>query len=221
MRYWFKLKYAVFAEYIAVPQHILYRIPEGVDYNQAAMVDPAAVAFHAVGLTPVALNDTAIVVGAGMIGLFVIQALRIAGCGCIITLDLQEDRLALAKKLGADVVLNPKVTNFADHILELSKNRGADLAFEVVGIDSAIQTAINGLRKGGTLTLVGNLKPNVQIPLQEVVTRQLRLQGSCAIAGEYQAVLDMIERGAIQMDEILSATAPLSEDALWFNILYQ
>ena len=80
-----------------VPQHILYKLPDGVTFTQAAMVEPVAVAAHAVELTPILLNDTAVVVGSGMIGLFVIQVLRAKGCGTIIAIDLEDEKLNLAK----------------------------------------------------------------------------------------------------------------------------
>lgn len=213
-------RHGAFAEYVAVPQHILYKLPDKVTFNQAAMVEPVAVAFHAVELTPIELNDTAVVVGAGMIGLFIIQALKLKGCGKVIAIDIEQDRLDLAKELGADVILQANQPDIPAHVKTLSNGRGADIAFEAVGIETTIHTAINCGRRGATVTLVGNLSPNINLPLQAVVTQQLRLQGSCAIAGEYPAVLDMIENGRINVDKILSATAPLSEGAEWFKRIY-
>jgi L-iditol 2-dehydrogenase len=213
-------RHGAFAEYVNIPQHILYKIPDNVTFTQASMVEPVAVAAHAVELTPVLWNDTAVVVGSGMIGLFVIQVLRAKGCGTIIAVDLEEERLTLARELGADVVLNPKKDDIRKEVEALTGGRGADIAFEVVGISATVKTAIESVRKGGTVTLVGNLTPTVEIPLQAVVTQQLRLQGSCAICGEYPAVLDMIARKAINVEAILSAEAPLSKGAEWFQRLY-
>jgi len=214
-------RHGALADYVAVPQHILYKIPPGVSFDQAAMVEPAAVALHAVELTPISFNDTAVVVGAGMIGLFLIQALRAAGCGRVIAVDIDPDRLGLALQLGADDAFSPGQLEDGAVIRSKSEGRGADLAFEVVGRTESIATAIAALRRGGTLTLVGNLSSRIELPLQSVVTGQLRLQGSCAICGEYPAVLDMIERGTLNADAILSATAPLSDGASWFKRLYQ
>jgi len=213
-------RHGAFAEYVNIPQHILYRIPDEVSFTQAAMVEPVAVAAHAVELTPLSWNDTAVVVGSGMIGLFVIQVLRARGCGKIIAIDLEDEKLQLAKELGADHVLNPGKHEVKKEVLSLTENRGADVAFEVVGISDTLQTAISCVRKGATVTLVGNLSPTAEIPLQAVVTRQIRLQGSCAICGEYPAVLDMIARKEVNVEAILSAEAPLSEGADWFRSLY-
>ncbi len=213
-------RHGTFAELAAIPQYILYRIPEKVTFDQAAMVEPAAVALHAVELTPISMDDTAVVVGAGMVGLFVIQALKAKGCGQVIAVDIDSDRLDLAKKLGATFAFHPDELDNGTVIKKLAAGRGADIGFEVVGMTQTIQTAIQTLRRGATLTLVGNLNPAIELPLQAVVTQQLRLQGSCAICGEYPAVLNMIENGSINVDAILSATAPLSEGAAWFKRLY-
>lgn len=214
-------RHGAFAEYVNIPQHILHRIPEGVSFTQAAMVEPIGVAAHAVGLTPVSRNDTALVVGAGMIGLFLVQVLRSSGCGKILAVDLEDERLALARQLGADHTLNPSKDKVYEEVLALTENRGADVAFEAVGIQDTVQSAIECSRKGATVTLVGNISPSVEIPLQSVVTRQIRLQGSCAICGEFPAVLEMIARGTINTEAILSAEVPLSEGAAWFNRLYK
>lgn len=214
-------KHGAFAEYVTVPQHILYRIPEGVSFIQAALVEPAAVSLHAINLSPVTPDDTVLVVGAGMVGMFVIQLLRIKGCKHIIAVDLEASRLELAKKLGADFAFVPGDLELEKTVLALTNNRGADCAFEVVGIAASVQLGISLLRKGGTITLLGNLSPEVPIPMQAVVTKQLRLQGSCAINGEYPEILELISRGALDMEAILSAEAPLSEGAQWFDRLYK
>jgi len=213
-------RHGAFADYVNVPQHILYRIPDEVTFTQASMVEPVAVAAHAVGLTPLGWNDTAVVVGCGMIGLFVVQVLRTRGCGRIIAIDLEDDKLALARKLGADVGFNPKKDSIRKETAALTGGRGADVAFEVVGISDSVKTAIDSVRRGATVTLVGNLSPTAEIPLQALVTQQIRLQGSCAICGEYPAVLDMIARKEVKVEAILSAEAPLSEGAKWFQRLY-
>ena len=208
-----------FAEHVAVPGHILYKIPDGVSFTQAALVEPAAVALHAVTLTPVAIKDTAVIVGAGMIGLFLIQSLRIAGCGKIIAIDIDEEKLGLASELGADYVYTAD-DGVSEKIVEFSDGRGADIAFDAVGTGDSLHTAINCVRRGATVTIIGNLSKNVEIPLQKIVTEQLHLQGSCAICGEYPDVLDMINQGKINVNAVLSKEAPLSEGVEWFQKLY-
>jgi L-iditol 2-dehydrogenase len=150
----------------------------------------------------------------------VIQALRVAGCGQIIAVDLDQNRLDLAVELGADVGLQSDVTDVVSEVASRTGNRGADISFEVVGVAPTVELAVHCLRKGGSLTLVGNLSPEVELPLQAVVTRELTLNGSCALNGEYPACFDMINRGTINVDRLISAVAPLSEGAQWFERLY-
>lgn len=214
-------KNGAFAEWVTVPQHILYAIPENVSFTEAALVEPAAVALHAIYLGSLQKEDVAIVIGAGMVGMFVIQLLKIKGCQCIIAVDTDKDRLTTAKASGADHIFTPSDPELINALRALTQGRGADIAFEVVGISATIQKSIELLRKGGRLVLVGNLSPAVELPLQQVVTRQLRLQGSCAINGEYPEVLQLIAEGKLNVKSILSAEAPLAEGAEWFDRLYK
>lgn len=213
-------KNGAFAEYVTIPHHILYAIPENVSYTEAALTEPAAVALHAIYLAGLHENNTVLVIGAGMVGMFVIQLLKIKGCRNIIAVDTEPAKLNLAKQSGADHVFTPDDPALIDTINALTGNRGADIAIEVVGIGATINKAIELVRKGGTLVLVGNLSPNVELPLQKIVTRQLKLQGSCAINGEYPEILQLIAEGKLNVRSILSAEAPLAQGAEWFHRLY-
>jgi L-iditol 2-dehydrogenase len=214
-------QHGAFAEYVAVPQLILYRVPDALAFEHAALVEPFAIAFHAVRRTPVTLNDTAVIVGSGMIGLALMQALRLAGCGRIIAVDVIAGKLALATQLGATDTVNPSTADAVSEIQRLTNGFGADLAFEAVGLTTTVDLAVRSVRKGGAVTLVGNVAPKIELPLQAVVTRELTLYGSCASTGEYPACLDMMVRGAIQVAPLLSAVAPLSEGPVWFDRLYR
>jgi len=210
-----------FAEFVTVPQHIIYPLPEKISFAQSAMVEPCSVAYHAVERTPPSLNDTAVVVGAGIIGLLVVQILRAAKWRQIIALDIEPDKLELACKLGADIGLKPDRDDVISRIKKMTENRGADAAFDAVGIDTSFKTAIGTLRKGGALTLIGNLSSNVNLPLQTVVTGEFTINGSCASRGEYPACLDMIAAGTVRVDSLITAVAPLAEGDRWFRRLYQ
>ena len=213
-------RHGAFAEFVVVPERILYRLPDKLSFEQAAMVEAVSVAVHAVKRTPLARGDKVVVVGAGMIGLLVIQALRAAGCESVIAIDLDESRLKMAEKLGATTCLRANDPELRSRVLSFTEGRGADAAFEVVGISETVKTAIDLVRKGGSITLVGNLKPQVELPLQWVVTRELTLIGTCASAGEYPECLELIASGKINVTEFISATPPLEEGAAWFEKLY-
>ncbi|MEQ8676654.1 MAG: galactitol-1-phosphate 5-dehydrogenase [Aggregatilineales bacterium] len=213
-------QHGAFAEYLAVPSRILYRIPENLSFVQAAFVEPVTIAVHAVERTPIAMNDTAVVVGTGLIGLLLIQVLKQSGCGRIIGVDVDDSRLALARDFGADVTLNSKTDDVVNRIMSETDGRGADIAFEVVGITPTVQIAVNSLRKGGSLTLVGNISAFAELPIQNVVTRELSLYGSCSSQGEYPVSLAMLAQGKIQVDSLITEVAPLSDGAVWFDRLY-
>ncbi len=214
-------KDGAFAEFIAVPKHLLYGLPENVSFEDASLIEPLSIALHALNGTSIKINDTAVVVGAGMIGLIVIKLLKITGCEKIIVVDIDKLKLDLALSMGATDVLNPDEVVTNKEILNLTNNRGADVSFEVVGIPQTIKTAMECLKKGGLLTLVGNLSPEVQIPLQFLVTNEITVKGSCASAGEYDTCIDMISREVIDLDDLISKSVPLSEGPIWFDKLYK
>jgi len=208
------------AQFVAVPERIVVRLPDGVSFEQAAMVEPVSIAVHAVARVPVQFNDTAVVVGAGMIGLLIIQALKARGCGNVIAVDTRDDRLDLARQLGADKCLSPTQSDVVAEVLRRTSGRGVDVAMEAVGFDATVAMALQVVRKGGCVGLVGNLSPTVPLLLQTVVTRELTLYGSCASRGEYPACLDMIASEVIQVDPLLSGTTSLEEAASWFERLH-
>jgi L-iditol 2-dehydrogenase len=213
-------RHGAFAELVSVPQHILYALPDSVSFEQAAMVEPVSIAFHAVNRTPMKLGESVVVVGSGMIGQLIIQTARIRGCGKLIAIDLEDSKLEMAAKFGADAVINSGRPDLEARILELTGG-GADIAFEVAGTGPAFAVAVASLRKGGILTLIGNVSPKVEMPLAHVVTREVSLLGSCASAGEYPACIDMMARGKINVEALMSACAPLEEGAVWFDRLYR
>jgi 2-desacetyl-2-hydroxyethyl bacteriochlorophyllide A dehydrogenase len=210
-----------FAEYIAIPQHILYKIPENVTFEQAAMVEAVAVALHSINTAGIKTGDKCVVVGVGMIGIFIVKLLKISGASSIVAIDISQKHLEMAEKSGADNILLSNDKKLVEKIMAMTKNRGADISFEAVGKSESVNIAIDVLRKGGKVVLVGNTSPEIDFPLQKVVTRELKILGSCAIRGEYEVVLNLLETGKISVEDQISAVAPLSEGASWFNKLYR
>jgi len=209
-----------FAEFVKVPEHILYAIPGDLSYDHAAFAEPVSIALHGVNRLPMKPGDSAVVIGAGLIGLLIVQALKAKGAGMVIAVDLDEKRLALAKELGADEVLisNDEVPA---RVRELVGNPdGADVALEVVGFGPTIKLAIESVRKGGSISCVGNLKAEVPFPLQAIVTRELNVFGSCASAGEYGEAVEAVASGKIKVEPLISAVASLSDGADWFARLH-
>ncbi len=209
-----------FAEFVVVPDRIVHPLPAKLPFAEAAMVEPLAVAVHAVELSSRPQHATALVVGAGMIGLLVLQALRQAGCARIVVVDIDDARLKLAEQLGATATINAKTADAVAEVHKLTTGAGVDLALEAVGSTATIKTAIESVRKGGTVTLIGNISPTVEIPLQMVVSRQIRLQGSAASSGEYPRCIDLLARGAVDVKPLISVVAPLEEGPEWFERLH-
>ncbi len=209
-------QHGAFAEYLAVPQRILYALPAGMPFEHAAMVEPVSIAIHAVRRVTVVPKDVAVVVGSGMIGLFIIQALRWAGAKRIVAVDLEPSRLSLARELGATDTVQSNAGDVSTELARLTGGRGADLVFEAVGLAPTVQLALQLVRRGGAVVLVGNLAQQIEFPLQSVVTRELTLHGTCASAGEYPLCIDLIARDIIRVAPLISALAPLREGAAWF-----
>jgi L-iditol 2-dehydrogenase len=209
-----------FAEYIAIPERILYPLPEAMSFPEAAMLEAVSVALHAVRVTGDIQGQTALVIGAGMIGLLTMQAARAAGAGRVLIADIDATRLNLARALGVDEALFSNSADLSGEILKRTDGFGADVVLEAVGRNETIHSAIDSVRKGGTVTLIGNITPQVTLPLQKVVSRQIRLQGSAASAGEYPEAIELVASGKIQVKPLISAVAPLEDGPQWFQRLY-
>jgi L-iditol 2-dehydrogenase len=209
-----------FAEYVVIPQRILYRLPDALTFPEAAMLEAVSVALHAVRLSELKGGETALVIGAGMIGLLTLQAARVGGASRVIVADIDATRLKMAKDMGADEVLHLSGAELVAEVMRLTSDKGVDVALEAVGRNETISAAIDCVRKGGTVTLIGNISPEVTLPLQKVVTRQIRLQGTAASAGEYPQAIEWMTSGKIRVEPLITAVAPLTDGPQWFERLY-
>lgn len=209
------------AEYVVMPWWITYKLPDAVSFEEAALVEPAAVSMHAARITPIDVNDVVAVVGAGPIGIFAVQAARVKGAGKVIALDVREERLQVARKLGADITINPSQGDLKAQMQRLVGRPDVDAVLEAVGTPPAVQLGFDLVKRGGHLTLIGNVTPKVEVNLQDLIMRELTIRGSFAIAGEYRAVLDLMAQGRIQAKPLISRSLPLSEGQAAFDILHQ
>lgn len=213
-------RHGAFAEYVVVPQRILYRLPDALSFPEAAMLEAVSVALHAVRVSEMRGGETALVIGAGMIGLLTLQAARAAGAKRVFITDLDATRLKLAKEMGADETLHLSGAELIAEVMRLTAGKGVDIALEAVGRNETISTAIDSVRKGGTVTLIGNISPEITLPLQKVVSRQIRLQGTAASSGEYPQAIELMTAGKIRVKPLITAVAPLDEGPRWFERLH-
>ena len=209
-----------FAEFVAVPERILYRLPDNFPMEQAALLEAVSVALHGVRVTELKGGEHVLVIGAGMIGLLTAQAAREAGCATVLIADIDEDRLAMAREVGIPDTLALTGDALIAEVLRRTDNRGVDVVLEAVGRAETVTAAIDCVRKGGNVTLIGNIQPSVPLPLQRVVTREVRLQGSCSSAGEYNDAIAKLASGAIKVEPLISAVSSLEDASNWFKRLH-
>ena len=210
-----------FAEYVVVPEHVLYRLPDGVTYRQAAMVEPLSIAYHAATRTAVEPGMAVVIVGVGTIGMLTMQVVHSFGAETVIAVDIDDKRLKTALENGATAAVNSNDEDALGQILALTKHgRGADVAIDATGIAQTVNLCLKAVSLNGKVVLIGNLAQTIDFPLQWVVTRQISLFGSCASAGEYAKCLVLIAKGEVDVDVMISKAVPLSEGDKWLNRLY-
>ena len=210
-----------FADYVVVPARVVYRVPDSLPFEEAAMVEAVSVALHAVAVSGFTEGETALVIGAGMIGTLIVQALRVAGASMILAADFDPSRLDEATRSGAHGVVEPSSAADTPAQVRARVSGGVDHVFEAVGTSGPVQDAIAAVRKGGTVTLVGNIAPRVEIPLQAVVSRQIRLQGSAASSGEYPRAIELLASRQIDVRPLISSIQPFSMGPDAFDRLHR
>ena len=214
-------RYGAFAEFVAVPERIMYALPDDVPLEHAALIEAVSVAVHAVSLTPLTARRRR--------GRRRRRDDRPAGDPGAAQRRLRSHPGGRHRRRSARAgqrtwrhahVQRRQAATPVAAILEATGGRGAAAALEVVGTTATIDTAVRSVRKGGAVTLVGNLSPKAEIPLQMVVNRELVLRGSCASNGEYPECIELMARGAIDVRPLISARIPLEDAPQWFERLY-
>ena len=209
-----------FAEYISVPQGLLYPIPEGMSFEEAALVEPLSNAVHFVNdITPVEPGDLAVVLGIGPIGLFSAQLLRLAGAEVLMTgISVDTERFEIAGRLGLEAV-NVDEVDPVELVMERTMGRGADVAFVAVGAPSAVHQAVRLVRKRGHVTVVGIFPGDAALPMTTVVRREITLAGAYdARAENFEESIELIESGRIKAAELATHRFPLEEAERAFDV---
>ena len=203
-----------FAKYIkvSVPERRLYALPDGVDFEEGALVEPLAVCLHAVRMSSLKPVENIVVLGAGCIGLGVIANARHAGAGKIIATEILPRRTAAAKKLGADYVLNPKTEDIKERVLEITGGCGVDIVFDCSGAVPAFQSAPAYLKRGGEIILTGIITKEVPILPMDWSINEWRLQGTmCYYAEEFPMTINFLENKVAPVKEIISSVIKLDD----------
>lgn len=211
--------HGAYAEAVGVPQAQLYRLPDDLSYEHGAWAEPLSVALHAVAITPLDLMDTVVVVGAGPIGLLTAQVARRRGAGRIIVTDRNEHRLAVARELGADLVVNIANADPVAAVQRATDGLGADVTFEAVGITPTVQQALAVTRVGGAITWIGNSAPEVTLNMQQVVTREITIRGTYGFDREFSQAIELLRTRRIDVEPLIERVAPLDEGPQIFGDL--
>ena len=214
-------RHGAFAEYVSVPWWIVFKIPDNMSFIQAAFLEPASIGTHAGNRPPISSDDTVVVIGGGTIGLFVMQAAKLRGAAKVIVVDINEFRLGLAVKLGADKVFNPQKSDLRETILAETEGKGAEVTFEVVGYAKTFRDGISITKTGGHLIAVGNLEPIAEFNLQELVARELTFRGSYASSGEFRDCIELVASGKIDIEPLISDVLPLKDGPSAFERLHK
>lgn len=201
-----------FAERINVPVKCCFPLADGVSDGAGALLEPLAVAYRGICHAGNLEGKTAVIIGAGTIGLLALTCCKLKKCGKVIVSDLSDSRLGVAERMGADVVLNPGKEDFRSRILEETDGRLADVAIEAVGVDATVAQAMAALRFGGSAVWIGNNKPVVDVNMQEIVTRELSVHGSFLYGyEEFKEMAGYLNAGEIQVEPLISCEIRMEE----------
>ncbi len=200
-----------YAQRMVVPAALAVPIPDALTYEHAALVEPFAVALHAVAITPLEPTDHVVIVGAGPIGLLTLLAVRLRGARSVAITDRSPHRLALARSLGADLAVDVSQTDPVVAVRSATGGRGADVVFEAVGITATVAQSLAAVRTAGHVTWIGNSAPIVELPMQDMVTRELTLRGSYTFSGEFEEAIDLLATSHVDISPLIELTAPLED----------
>jgi len=211
-----------FTEYILAKEQ--YLLPyEGISADIASLTEPAAVALSGVGKVPpeeIRGASGILVVGAGAIGLLVILFLKHLGARRVIASDMSASRLALAKRMGADEIVNPGEENFLEKITELTGGDLCDCSFEAVGAAASARSSLEALRFSGRAVWIGNAAKNIEIDMQSVVTREIRIEGNYLYSyQDFAKCLALLSSGEADPSPLITGVLPLSDGAKAFSAL--
>jgi (R,R)-butanediol dehydrogenase/meso-butanediol dehydrogenase/diacetyl reductase len=201
-----------FATAIGIEAARLYPVHPKLTDLEAAMLEPATVAIHALRRTPLRLGDTAIVLGAGPIGLLVLQSALIAGAGCVVVVEPEPNRAKVAASLGATLVVDPAVDDFEARIREVCGSLGADVAFECAGIPTTIDQSVGLVKRGGVVSLVGLATVPAEIAPGAWLAREVRLVASLGyLHEEFQVTMQLVADGRLKLEPLHTETVGLDD----------
>lgn len=206
------------ADYFTLPANRLHTFPDSLDYRAASLIEPLSTPVHAVRLAGDVAGKTAVVLGAGTIGLLLLSVLRARGVGRVVVTDPLPDKRDRATALGADVVVDAMAGDVVAQV-RAALGQSADVVFDCVAIQSSVSQAIAMADKGGTVVIVGVPAAEVTVPLPVIQDHQIRIQGSATyLPQDYTDSMALLVSGAVNPDDFITATRPLEQVAEAFEL---
>ncbi|MQQ07796.1 zinc-binding dehydrogenase [Epibacterium sp. SM1979] len=191
-----------FASHSVIPARMVHKMPDGLSMEQGALVEPAAVALHAVRLSSIKAGDKAAVFGAGPIGLLVVEALRVAGASQIYVVEPSEVRRAKALELGATQVIDPMSQDAVQAIRDASG--GVHVAFEVTGVPQVLPQCIDSTLHDGQILVVSIWEGDASFHPNTVVLKERQIKGSIAYRHVFPAVMELMLQGYFQAENLVN-----------------
>ncbi|ELZ97983.1 zinc-binding dehydrogenase [Haloferax mucosum ATCC BAA-1512] len=201
-----------FAEFVAWDADFAYRLPASVSTRAGALCEPLSVGIHATRRGEIGLGDSVLVTGAGPIGMMVLKAARAAGAGDIIVSDVVPSKLARAEKAGATTTVNVAEEDLSDAVAAATDDNGVDIVVEASGAAAAITSTTDVVRRGGTIVCIGLTQDDdIPISMNELVDKELDLRGSFRFKNTYSDAISLLERGAVEVEDIIDFEMPMND----------
>jgi L-idonate 5-dehydrogenase len=202
-----------FAELVSVRADQCHPLPDALDDAAGAMIEPLAVALHAVRRAGPLEAKRVLLSGAGTVGLLSVMTARALGAASVVAMDISPGRRAAATRLGADQALDPRDASLAASVRELAGD-GFDVVIEAAGAPASLRGAFELVRRGGTIVQVGTLgAADVPLPANQLMNREVQLVGSFRYGDVFGDAIALVERGAVRVDELVSEVFPLADAA--------
>ncbi len=202
----------VFQEYVAHEAKLCFKLPDSVSTLEGALIEPLAVGFHAAGQGDAKAAKTALVTGAGCIGLCSLLALKAEGVERVFVTDLLQNRLDKAAELGAEAAINIVEKDAAEEALRLTEGRGVDLVIETSGSEAALRQAVGAARKGGVIVLVGyGPTGEATLPLSRIMGKELTIKSVFRYRHVYPAAIEAVASGRANIKGIVTNLFPFSD----------
>lgn len=199
------------AEYTVFPEEFVHKIPDNMSFEQAALIEPMAVALHSIRMANFKIGDTALVLGSGPIGLATIECLKAAGAKLVVVLQRKSIRQEYAKRAGADVVLDPNEVDIAQEVKRLTDGVGVDAAFETTGAKLGFDIGLNSLKFEGTLVVTSIWEDEVSFNPNVLVFTEKRIVGTLAYRHEFPATIAQMSDGRIKAEGYITSKILLDD----------